>query len=97
MIILDSAVGTEQNTSKMLMKKRQQRLEGMEMVHPFGEQVLVKRSSSNQLMALDSFGGRNYVRWSPEEAVTPLGQLPFIIDFLKQAALFDPFVAACPL
>ena len=45
-------------------------------------------------MTLDSFGGRIHVRWSPGEAVTPLGQLLFFIDFLKQA---DPFVAACPL
>ena len=30
-------------------------------------------------MALDSFGGRVHVRWSPDEAVTPLGQLPFFI------------------
>ena len=46
---------------------------------------------------LDSIGGRILVRWSPDEAVTPLGQLPFFIDFLKQANLFDPFVAASPL
>ena len=29
--------------------------------------------------------------------MTPLGQLPFFIDFLKAAGLFDAFVADCPL
>jgi hypothetical protein len=32
-----------------------------------------------------------------EAALTPLGQLPFFIDFLKAAGLFDAFVADCPL
>jgi hypothetical protein len=30
-------------------------------------------------------------------ALTPLGQLPFFIDFLKAAGLCDAFVADCPL
>ena len=29
--------------------------------------------------------------------MTPHGQLPFFIDFLKTAGLFDAFVADCPL
>ena len=29
--------------------------------------------------------------------VTPFGQLPFFIDYLKQAGLFDAWVADCPL
>ena len=29
--------------------------------------------------------------------MTPLGQLPFFIDFLKTADLFDAFVSDCPL
>ena len=29
--------------------------------------------------------------------MTPLGQLPFFIDYLKTAGLFDAFVADCPL
>ena len=29
--------------------------------------------------------------------MTPLGQLPFFIDFLKAAGLFDALVADCPL
>src|SRR5208283_1854143 len=32
-----------------------------------------------------------------EATMTPLGQLPFFIHFLKTAGLFDAFVADCPL
>jgi hypothetical protein len=37
------------------------------------------------------------VEWDHEAAMTPHGQLPFFIDFLKTAGLFDAFVADCPL
>lgn len=47
--------------------------------------------------AVDTFAGRVHVEWAPEEAATPLGQLPFFIDYLKQAGLFEPWVADCPL
>ena len=64
------------------------------MTHPIGERDLVEQTDSKKPMALDSFGGRVHARWSPDEAVTPLGQLPFFIDFLKQADLIDPYVEA---
>ena len=67
------------------------------MAHPFGERSLVEQTDSTGPMALDSFGGRVHVRWSPDEAASPFGQLPFFIDVLKQADLFDPYVAGCPL
>ena len=47
------------------------------MTHPIGERDLVKQADSKEQMALDSFGARIHVRRSPDEAVTPLGQLPF--------------------
>jgi len=50
-----------------------------------------------QVIALDTFGGRIHVEWDPVAAVTPLGQLPFFIDFLKVSGLFDAWVADCPL
>ena len=67
------------------------------MAHPFGERDLVEQTASKEPMTLDSFGGRIHVRWSPDEAVTPLGQLPFVIDFLKQANLLEPYIEECPL
>lgn len=48
-------------------------------------------------IALDTFGGRIHVEWDPTAAVTPLGQLPFFIEFLKVSGLFDRWVADCPL
>ena len=41
--------------------------------------------------------GRIHVEWDPAAAVTPLGQLPFFIEFLKVSGLFDAWVADCPL
>ena len=32
------------------------------------------------------------MEWDPQAAVTPLGQLPFFIEFLKTANLFAPWV-----
>ena len=48
-------------------------------------------------IALDTFGGRIHVEWDPAAAVTPLGQLPFFIEFLKVSGLFDAWVTDCPL
>ncbi|MBV8285422.1 MAG: transposase [Hyphomicrobiales bacterium] len=46
---------------------------------------------------LDSFFGPVRVEWDHEAALTPLGQLPFFIHFLKASGLFDALVADCPL
>ncbi len=48
-------------------------------------------------VVLDTFGGRIHVEWDPAAAVTPLGQLPFFIEFLKVSGLLDAWVAQCPL
>ena len=53
--------------------------------------------SRNEMIALDTFGGRIHVEWDPAAAVTPLGQLPFFIEFLKVSGLFDAWVEDCPL
>jgi hypothetical protein len=45
----------------------------------------------------DTFGGRVHVEWDAAAPVTPMGQLPFFIDFLKQGGLFDAWVGDCPL
>ncbi len=46
---------------------------------------------------LDSFFGPVRVECDHEAALTPLGQLPFFIHFLKASGLFDALVADCPL
>ena len=57
-----------------------------------GENDLTKATG----VSVATFGGDVHVEWDPA-AVTPLGQLPFFIDFLKTAELFEPWVEDCPL
>src|SRR5271156_556914 len=66
-------------------------------VHPAGEQPEVAGGGLPHGVTLDSFAGPVHVEWDREAALTPLGQLPFFIDFLKTAGLFDALVADCPL
>src|SRR5664279_3253628 len=61
--------------------------------HPQGEQPTVEARSA----IADTFAGHVHVEWDPAAPVTPFGQLPFFIDYLKQAGLFDAWVADCPL
>ncbi len=37
------------------------------------------------------------MEWDPDGAVTPLGQLPFFIEYLRLGGLFDPLVTDCPV
>src|SRR6266404_3786994 len=66
--------------------------------HPAGEQPLVVYGKEHPVIA-DTFAGRVHVEWEEGEgaAMTPLGQLPFFIEYLKQGGLFDGWVAGCPL
>ena len=65
--------------------------------HRPGEQSLVVANERPGGVDLDSFFGPVRVEWDHEAALTPLGQLPFFIDFLKASGLFDALVADCPL
>jgi Transposase DDE domain group 1 len=65
--------------------------------HLSGDQSLVVATGLPQGVDLDSFAGTVHVEWDQEAAMTPLGQLPFFIDFLKTSGLFNTFVADCPL
>jgi hypothetical protein len=66
--------------------------------HPAGEQPLVECGKPGAVVA-ETFAGRVHMEWEPGEraAVTPLGPLPFFIEYLKQGGLFDGWVAGCPL
>src|SRR6201984_1740847 len=63
---------------------------------PMGEQPVVESRSAEAVVA-DTFAGRIHVEWDAAATVTPLGQLLFFIEFLKQGGLFDGWVADCPL
>jgi hypothetical protein len=63
--------------------------------HPTGEQPAVGAAAWSA--TADTFAGRVHVEWDSSTPVTPLGQLPFFIEYLKQGGLFDGWVADCPL
>jgi hypothetical protein len=51
--------------------------------HPTGEQLSVEYGKERSVIA-DTFAGRVHVEWEAGEraAMTPLGQLPFFIEYL---------------
>lgn len=66
-------------------------------LHPAGERTVTKKTTKKALLPVDTYAGKLHVEWDPSAAVTPLGQLPFFIEFLKTSKLFDDFVEGCPL
>ncbi len=48
-------------------------------------------------MAVEPEGVRIYVEGGSQAGVTPLGPVPFFIEFLKTADLLGPGVPDCPL
>lgn len=66
-------------------------------VHPKGEQELAVVEGKSRGTAIDTYGGTIHVKWDEESDVTPFGQMPFFIEFLKTAGLWDEFVKDCPL
>ena len=65
--------------------------------HPTGEQPLATLNPLVEAMEVETYAGKVHIEWDPDAAVTPLGQLPFFIQFLKLGGRFDPWVEACPL
>jgi len=62
-----------------------------------GEQPAVDEWSHPAAVRIDTYGGRVDVEWEDDVASTSLGHLPFFIEYLKTAGLFDAWVADCPL
>jgi hypothetical protein len=65
--------------------------------HPLGDQPSIENPAWPAGVNLDTFAGNVHVEWDPSASMTPLGQLPFFIEYLKVSGLFDAFVADCPL
>lgn len=76
----------------------------LQTVHPEGEQISTSNSlnketlstQSNQVIC-DTFKGTVHLEWDPHAPITPLGQLPFFIDFLKTTDLYNQWLSDCPL
>jgi len=66
--------------------------------HPQGE---VERREEGDVLepsrAVETFGGKVFVRWDPEAAVTAFGPVTYFIEFLKSNELWQQWVKDCPL
>jgi len=51
--------------------------------HPAGEELSDKIEVLPEAVEVDTFAGKVHVEWDQNAAVTPLGQFPFFIRFLK--------------
>ena len=65
--------------------------------HPEGESLKPAFHPKKQALEVDTFDGKIHVEWEPGASVTPMGQLPFFIQFLKTGYRFEPWVDDCPL
>ena len=66
-------------------------------IHPEGETNLPAKTQLSEAIEVETFAGKIHVEWDPTAAVTPIGQLPFFIEFLKLGYRFKPWVDECPL
>lgn len=66
-------------------------------LHPKGEDSSLEKITDTKRFPVETYAGKLHVEWDPSAAVTPLGQLPFFIEFLKTSKLFDDLVSSCPL
>jgi len=65
--------------------------------HPKDEPPFSEQKAINQPLEIDTYDGKLHVEWDPNASVTPIGQLPFFIQFLKLGNRFGPWVDDCPL
>ena len=65
--------------------------------HPSGESSLAIEAELPKDIEVDTYAGKLHIEWDPDAAVTPIGQLPFFIQFLKLGGRFDPWIEDCPL
>jgi hypothetical protein len=67
------------------------------MTHPLGETEPKAFIPVFEPVPVETFGGRFHVDRDPDAAFTPLGQLPFFVEFIPVSGLFDAWVEQCPL
>src|SRR5579864_4860256 len=66
-------------------------------IHLIGEPNLPTKAGESELLEVDTFDGKLHIEWDPDASVTPIGQLPFFIQYLKLGHRFLPWVEDCPL
>lgn len=66
-------------------------------IHLTDESNLPGKAGESDLLEVDTFDGKLHIEWDPDARVTPIGQLPFFIQYLKVGHRFLPWVDDCPL
>src|SRR5579875_2355635 len=64
--------------------------------HLSGE-TLERALMTTEPSAVDTFGGKVFVRWDPDANVTGFGPAAYFIEFLKTNGLWERWVEDCPL
>ncbi|MCN4144839.1 MAG: hypothetical protein LC437_07285, partial [Thiohalomonas sp.] len=64
---------------------------------PTADQILASRNPLSEAVEVETYAGKLHIKWDSNAKVTPMGQLPFFIQFLKLGARFNPWVSDCPL
>ncbi len=69
------------------------------LTHPAGEALRPEQQTdlAEPGRAVDTFGGKVFVRWDPDAAVTSFGPVTYFIEFLKANGLWQEWVKDCPL
>ena len=65
--------------------------------HPEGEGTSSARNTLPSNTAVDTYDGKIHIEWDSDASVTPIGQLPYFIQFLKLGGRFDSWVNDSPL
>ncbi|MDH3326282.1 MAG: transposase [Gammaproteobacteria bacterium] len=66
-------------------------------IHSVGEDLTATKTPFAEAVEVDTFDGKLHIEWDPTASVTPIGQLPFFIEFLKLGNRFEPWIKDCPL
>ena len=65
--------------------------------NPKGERQNASRKMIPAPVCVDTYDGKVHIEWDSDAAVTPMGLLPFFIQFLKMGGRFDAWVNESPL
>ena len=51
-------------------------------IHPEGEHEIEEKALELKDFSVNTYGGKYHVQWEHNAKVTPLGQLPYFVQFL---------------
>ena len=66
-------------------------------IHPKGDSLSPAKNGFPDTISVATYDGKVHIEWDSDAPVTPMGQLPFFIQFLKLGGRFDPWIEDFPL